>query len=245
MSWSRAAPSSMSRAAPWLKRRRPRAAGAARASAHPWALMPGRCACRPAPTRGAMLEFVLDAVGDHGQGGGVTAAEESAAYNAVDHVERRADRNLEASNAATAAHIGALSDRLAKMERSVHESQAWHPAADAGGTLAPSTDEDMGSLPAVPEEGDDYGAEAKTDPDKQQAAYADFLDTTRRNIDCVGVHAWGMSAATRQGATCGGACCALMPSALLLLLQAIVLHSVSLEALNPTCVRNEDCRSGT
>ncbi|CAK0793163.1 unnamed protein product [Prorocentrum cordatum] len=224
---------------------RPDAAGSSRSSSRSSRSSSPAPRLRPATTQGSMLQFVSDAVGGLGEGGGLTAAEESAAYNALDNVERRADRNLQASNAAIEAHIGALSDRVAKMERSVHNSQAWHPAADAGATRAPSTDEDMGSLPAVPEEGDDYGAEAETDPDRQQAAYADFLDLTQRNINCVGVHAWGMSAATRQGATCCGRCCALVPSALLLLLQAIVLHSVSLEALNPTCVRNEDCPSGT
>ncbi|CAK0902401.1 unnamed protein product [Prorocentrum cordatum] len=224
---------------------RPDAAGSSRSSSRSFRSSSPAPRLRPATTQGSMLQFVSDAVGGLGEGGGLTAAEESAAYNALDNVERRADRNLQASNAAIEPHVGALSDRVAKMERSVHNSQAWHPAADAGATRAPSTDEDMGSLPAVPEDGDDYGAEAETDPDRQQAAYADFLDLTQRNINCVGVHAWGMSAATRQGATCCGRCCALVPSALLLLLQAIVLHSVSLEALNPTCVRNEDCPSGT
>lgn len=185
------------------------------------------------------------------------APDESTAYlDAVNHVERRANRNLEASNAAIAAHIGALSDRLATMERTVHKSQAWHPAADTEPRAAqPDSAEDeqkwstpttgRSGLPAVPEEGDENGAETGTDPDKKQTAYAEFLGSTEKSLNCVGVHAWSLTDATRQGTTFGASCFALLPSVVILVIQVIVLHAISIEALNPTCVRNEDCPTGT
>jgi len=95
---------------------------------------------------------------------------------------------------------------------------------------------------AVAEEG--TTAIRSLDPDEQQRSYAEFIATTQKNLNCIGVHSWSLCAATRVNATCAGSCLALMPSLLLLLVQCVVLHAMSLESLHPACSRNSDCRVG-
>jgi len=93
----------------------------------------------------------------------------------------------------------------------------------------------------LPEEED---AKAKEDPDEQQRDYADSIATLQKSLTCIGVHTWSLCAATRVNSSCLGACFALVPSVLLLLLQCFVLHAMSLESLHPTCTRNDNCRAG-
>merc|ERR1719356_1458150 len=68
---------------------------------------------------------------------------------------------------------------------------------------------------------------------------------TEQNLGCVGVHAWSLSAASRRQTWFGRACLALVPSCLVLVVQLLLLHAISLESLNPTCISNSDCRAGT
>lgn len=189
---------------------------------------------------------------------GMSFAGEGSVQGAIDQVERRAARNLEASNAAIAAHIGALSERLNRVERGQREAAAAAPHERAGPVLpAPvQTRRQPDAVPDVDADGDDRskpegrlasqepGRAASLDPDEQQRAYAEFIATTQKNLNCIGVHTWSLCAATRVNSTCAGSCLALVPSLLLLVVQCFVLHAMSLESLHPTCSRNSDCRVG-
>mmetsp|Transcript_79305 Transcript_79305/g.224789 ORF Transcript_79305/g.224789 Transcript_79305/m.224789 type:complete len:526 (+) Transcript_79305:118-1695(+) len=155
----------------------------------------------------------------------------------IGDVEKRAAKKLQASNSATAKQIDSLLERLAKLEKTYSDpdeqtSKSWHPAKrthsedSADGSAPPSKDQDL-------------------DPDKRQEGYVEFLDITEQYLESVGVHTWSLSAASRRQTGCGGACLALVPSILVLVVQFVLLHAISLESLSPTCTTNSDCRSGT
>ncbi|CAK0855328.1 unnamed protein product [Prorocentrum cordatum] len=149
----------------------------------------------------------------------------------IDQVERRAARNLEASNAAISAHIGALSERLLRLER--------HQFVPNGRRLPAAGDERR--------ELEDEHVEAlgaKVDPDGLQQGYAEFIATTKKHLNCVGVHTWSLCAATRANSGPATRCLALVPSVLLLFMQCFVLQIMTFASLHPSCSLDADCREG-
>jgi len=155
------------------------------------------------------------------RGSGVPASFADGTVQEVIHrVELRSAKNVEASNAAIAAHMGALAERLGRVEKEQDSS----------------LQRQIGRAPP--------GEDKKGAQETEYCNYTEFIATTQTNLNCVGVHTWSLCAATRRTAGRGVACAALLPSAALLTLQCFVLLAVGLNALHPTCVRNEDCRAG-
>lgn len=167
----------------------------------------------------------------------------------IDDVERRAAKKLEASNAAVGGHIDSLLERLAKLEKTFNDpvgddeqkaNPSWQPVKRGA---SEDTEEEGGSVSKA--SGGPPSKASGQDPDRQQEGYAEFLAVTGQNLGCVGVHAWSLGAASRRQTGCGCACLALVPSFLVLIVQFVLLHAISLESLSPTCVGNSDCRAGT
>lgn len=156
----------------------------------------------------------------------VPAATGASVHENIARVERRSARNMEASNAAIASHIGALSERMSRVEKEQeHAIQKQIQRSPRGGSA-------------------NYEKGAQGSDHEEYCAYSEFIATTQTNLNCVGVHAWSLCTATRRTASRGRACAALLPSAALLAFQCFVLLTVGLGSLHPTCVRNEDCRAG-
>jgi len=162
--------------------------------------------------------------------GGLDSAPDSTVTNVIHQVEMRNVRNLEASNAAIASHIGALSERLARMEKEQENNalQMQMPRA---------------RLNSVEDAAGEMG-KGEGDPDTYQSDYAEFIATTQTSLDCVGVHTWSLCSSTRRGVRPIRACVVLLPSAALLIFQCLVLLAMSLQSFHPMCVHNEDCRVG-
>jgi len=162
--------------------------------------------------------------------GGLNSNADRTVANGIHQVEMRNVRNLEASNAAIAAHIGALSERIVRMEKEQENSalQMQMPRARRNSI----------------EDADMPGWKGEGDPDMYQSEYAEFIATTQTSLDCVGVHTWGLCSATTRQANPIRACAALAPSMLLLIFQCFVLLAVSLGSFHPVCIHNADCRVG-
>lgn len=178
----------------------------------------------------------------------------------IDALEKRTNRNLESSNAAIAVHINSLSERLAKVEKAPQAARAWHPKKQHVPRIAleklqmqfgsPRDDRSESAL-----SGATGGSERENsmypdvdpdevDPDERQRHYSDFIAVTEKNMNCVGVLSWSMCRATRQSSTFCGALLGMLPAIVFVLIQCVVLHAISLEALNPTCAYSADCRAG-
>jgi len=156
----------------------------------------------------------------------------------IDQVERRSARNLEASNAAIAAHIGALSERLLRLERhqfvpNGRRFPAEPAPAPAAGVKRPELEN---------EHVETLGG--KVDPDGLQQSYAEFIATTKKHLNCVGVHTWSLCAATRANSGPATRCLALVPSVLLLFMQCFLLQIMTFASLHPSCNLDADCREG-
>lgn len=185
---------------------------------------------------------------------------------AIDGLEKRTNKSLEASNAAIAVHIQSLSERLTKVEKAPQAGRAWLPKqqqasrgalkqlktqakinfgdnvseSSASTSVQRSDDGDKPSDPSIsPNIDPDV-----IDPDERQCHYSSFVAVTEKNLNCVSVLSWSMCRATRQSSTLCGALAGLLPPIMVVLLQCVVLHAISLEALNPACNLDTDCRAG-
>jgi hypothetical protein len=166
--------------------------------------------------------------------GGLDSEADGTVTNVIHQVEMRNVRNLEASNAAIAAHIGALSERLGRVEKE-QDNNALQMQMPRARCNSIEREQDADHAP---------GGKCEGDPDMYQSDYAEFIATTQTNLDCVGVHTWSLCSATRRHWDPLRACCVLVPSVLLLVFQCCVLLSMGLMSFHPMCVHNEDCRVG-
>jgi hypothetical protein len=164
-------------------------------------------------------------------------------------VERRAARNLEASNSAISAHIAALSERLVRLERSQFDGVMPNGRSKPAMPVPQAPDDEVleGEHRETLEKRqgrEDAEGRRDVDPDGLQRAYAEFIATTQNSLNCVGVHTWSLCTATRVNSGCAAGCLALVPSVLLLLVQCFLLQAISLESLHPSCTLDADCRAG-
>jgi len=176
--------------------------------------------------------------------------------NAIAGLEKRTNKKMESSNAEIAMHINSLSERLAKVEKAPMAAKAWAPKQQTKSRvdLEWMRDQQRDQHRDDRSEGGKSQASQgsmftdvdpdRIDPDERQRHYSDFLAVTEKNMKCVGVLSWSMCRATRQSSTFCGALLGMLPCILIVILQCVMFHAVSLQALNPSCKQNADCRAG-